>query len=98
MPDDKEFRYACIITAGELDPNWYGHYLKNDLHHVEVVKNNVTMAEAQKWHGSLECLKRVREIEQIGREKFGKDYWMKYSVSSYCTAAMKDKEITDLKT
>ena len=36
MPDDKEFRYACVITAGELDPNWYGHSLKNDLYHVLV--------------------------------------------------------------
>ena len=92
MPDNKEFRYACVITAGELDPNWYGRYLKNDLHHFEVVKNNVTMAEAQKWRESLECMKRVHELEQIGREKFGKDYWMKYSVSYFITSAMKDKE------
>lgn len=83
-------RYACIITAGELDPNWYGHYLKNDLYHVEVVKNNITMAEAQEWHGSPECMKRVRELEQIGEEKFGEDYWMKYSVSYFFTTAMKD--------
>ena len=92
MPDDKEFRYACVITAGELDPNWYVHYLKNDLYHIEVVKNNVTREEVDKWLGSLECLKRVRELEQIGREKFGEDYWMKYSVSYFCTSAMKDKE------
>ena len=92
MPNDKEFRYACVITAGELDPNWYGHYLKNDLYHIEVVKNNVTREEVDKWLGSLECLKRVRELEQIGREKFGEDYWMKYSVSYFCTSAMKDKE------
>jgi len=84
---DKD-RFACIITAGELDPNWYGHYLKNDLYHLEVVKNNVTMAEAQEWHGSLECLKRVQELERLGREKFGKDYWMKWDVSYFWTTAI----------
>ena len=83
-------RYACIITAGELDPNWYGHYLKNDLYHIEVVKNNVTMAEAQEWCGSLECLKRVRELEQIGEEKFGQDHWMKWNVSYFWTTATKN--------
>ncbi len=84
---DKD-KFACIITAGELDPNWHGHYLKNDLYHFEVVKNNVTMAEAQEWHGSLECLKRVHELERLGREKFGKDYWMKWDVSYFWTTAI----------
>lgn len=92
MPDDKEFRYACVITAGELDPNRYGHYLRNDFYHFEVVKNNVTRAEVDEWLGSIERINRVLELERIGQEKFGNDYWMKYSVSSYCTAAMKDKE------
>lgn len=87
-------KYACVITAGELDPNWYGHYLKNDLYHVEVVKNNVTMAEAQAWHGSPECMKRVHELEQIGKEKFGKDYWMKWNVSYFFTSNVTYKEQT----
>ena len=85
-------KYACIITAGERDPNWRGHYLKNDLYHFEVVKNNVTMAEAQNWYGSFECMKRVHELEQIGREKFGQDHWMKYNVSYFFTSAMKDND------
>ena len=93
MPDDKELRYACIIQAGELEPN--GHrFVKNELYRVEVVKNNVTRAEVDEWLGSLECMKRVRELEQIGEEKFGEDYWLKYGVYYFCTSAMKDKEIS----
>ena len=85
-------RYACVIQAGELEPN--GHrFIKNELYHVEVVKNNVSMEEAQKWCGSPECIKRVCELEQIGEEKFGKDYWLKYNVYYFFTSAMKDSEL-----
>ena len=83
------FLYNCVIQAGELDPNWYGKYLDNDLYVVEVVKHNVTRAEVDEWLGSLECMKRVRELENIGRKKFGPDYWMKYSVNYFCTSASK---------
>lgn len=86
-------RYACIINAGERDPERYGHYLKNDLRRVEVVKNNITKEEVDEWLGSQECMKRVHELEQIGREKFGKDHWMKYSVNYFFTSALKDDEI-----
>ena len=83
-------KYACIIQAGELEPD--GHrFVMNDLYNVEVVKNNVTRQEADEWLGSPECMKRVRELEQIGEEKFGKDYWqLKYGVYYFCTSAMKD--------
>ena len=80
--------FDCVITYGELDPDWYGHY--KDGFKKEIVKHNVTQQEAQKWHGSWECLKRVRELELLGREKFGKDYWMKWNVSYFWTTAAKN--------
>ena len=86
---DKEQRFDCIITCGELDPNCYGHYKKGtDIS--EVVKHNVTLEEAQAWHGSPECMKRVYELVTIGREKFGKDHWMKWGVSYFWTTAAKE--------
>ena len=57
---------------------------------IEVVKHNVTGEEAQEWLKSRERLERVFELERIGREKFGCDSWMKYSVNSYFTRAHKD--------
>ena len=53
----------------------------------EVVKHNVTQEEALAWHGSAECMKRVYELEDLGREKFGKDHWMKWNVSYFLTIA-----------
>jgi hypothetical protein len=80
-------RYDCIISAGEKDPNRYGKFLDNELRVQEVVKHNVTGEEAQEWLKSTERLKRVFELERIGREKFGCDSWMKYSVNCYFTLA-----------
>ena len=51
------------------------------------VKHNVTQEEALAWHGSAECMKRVYELEDLGREKFGKDHWMKWNVSYFWTIA-----------
>lgn len=82
-------RFDCIISAGELDPNWYGHYLDNDMRVIEVVKHNVTQAEVDKWFGSIERIKRIQELREVGRKKFGRDYWMKYSVDSFFTTAHK---------
>ena len=87
--NDKEQLFDCMITAGELDPKWYGHYKKGTVIQ-EVVKHNVTQQEAQAWHGSAECMKRVYELEDLGREKFGKDHWMKWNVSYFWTTAAKD--------
>ena len=52
-----------------------------------MVKHNVTREEALAWHGSAECMKRVREFEDIGRKKFGEDHWMKWGVSYFWTTA-----------
>ena len=78
--------FDCIITCGERDPERYGHYKKGTAVR-EVVKHNVTQEEAQAWHGSAECMKRVYELEDLGREKFGKDHWMKWNVSYFWTTA-----------
>lgn len=83
-------RFDCIISAGEKDPDHYGKYLDNELRVREVVKHNVTQKEVDEWRGSIECIKRVQELEEIGRKKFGRDYWMKYSVNYYYTTAHKD--------
>ena len=90
MAEKEDFLVDCMITAGELDPNWYGHFLDNELRVVEVAKHNVPYSEFQNWVGSPEMWKRVRELENIGREKFGPDYYMKYSVCYFCTSPHKD--------
>ena len=87
MPrNDKEQLFDCMITCGERDPERYGLY-KEDTVIREVVKHNVTREEALAWHGSAECMKRVQELEDLGREKFGKDHWMKWGVSYFWTTA-----------
>lgn len=85
--------FDCIIAAGELDPKWYGHYKKDTVIR-EVAKHNVTAEEAKAWHGSHECMKRVWELEDLGQEKFGKEYWMKWDVSHFWTTAKDPSEIT----
>ena len=55
-----------------------------------MVKHNVTKEEAQAWHGSAECMKKVWELEDLGREKFGKDHLMKWSMSYFWTIATED--------
>ena len=82
----KKELFDCIITCGERDPERYGHY-KEGTAIKEVVKHNVTQEEAQAWHGSAECIKRVQELVTIGREKFGKDLWMKWDVNFFWTIA-----------
>lgn len=89
MEDNNKELYDCIIAAGELDPDWYGHYKKDTVIR-EVAKHNVTAEEAKAWHGSSECMKRVYELEDLGQEKFGEDHWMKWSVSYYWTNAARD--------
>ena len=83
-------RFDCIISAGEKDPNHYGRYLDNEMHVKIVVKHNVTQEEVDKWLWSVERMERMQELEEIGRKKFGRDYWMKYSVNYYYTTASKD--------
>ena len=80
-------RFDCIISAGERDPDRYGKYLDNEMRVKEVVKHNVTQEEVDKWLWSTERIERLKELEEIGRKKFGRDYWMKYSVNYYYTIA-----------
>ena len=87
---DKEQRFDCIITCGERDPERYGHYKEGTVIR-EVVKHNVTQEEASEWHSSPECIKRVHELVTIGREKFGKDLWLKWDVNFFWTIAAKDQ-------
>ena len=82
----KKVLFDCIITCGELDPDWYGHYKEGTVTR-EVVKHNVTQEEALAWHGSYGCMKRVQEFVELGRDKFGEDHWMKWSVSYFWTTA-----------
>lgn len=91
--DDKEQLFDCMITYGELDsgdPWWYNSY-KKGTYRREVAKHNVTEEEAKAWHGSAECMKRVHELEDLGREKFGKDYWMKWGVSYFWIIVSEDQ-------
>ena len=90
MPEEKDFLVDCMITAGELDPHWPGHFLDNDLKVVEVAKHNVLYSEFLEWRFSPECLSRIQELERVGRERFGEDYWMKYRVCHFCTSPFKD--------
>lgn len=80
-------KYVCVIQAGELEPDGQ-HFIKNDLYCVEVMKDDVTKEEVDEWLESPECMKRVRELEQIGEEKFGKDYLQKYGVYCFYTSAV----------
>ena len=89
MPKE-DFLVDCVITAGELDPKWYGHFLNNDLLVHEVVKHNVPYSKFLEWSNSIECLNRIRELEEIGRKRFGEDHWMKYRVCHFCTSPHKD--------
>lgn len=88
--NNKEPLFDCMITCGELDPERYGHYKEGTVIR-EVVKHNVTLEEAQAWHCSTECMKRVWELQDIGREKFGEDHWRKWNVSYFLTIAAKDQ-------
>ena len=88
--NDKEQLFDCIITCGERDPEWYGHYKKGTVIR-EVAKHNVTQEEASAWFGSSECMKRIYELEDLGREKFGEDHWMKWNVSYFWTTASEDQ-------
>lgn len=90
MPKEKDFLVDCMITAGELDPDWPEHFLDNDLKVVEVAKHNVPYSEFLEWRFSSECLSRIQELERIGRERFGEDYWMKYRVCHFCTSPFKN--------
>lgn len=90
MDQKEDFLVDCVITAGESDPNWYGHWLDNDLKHFEVAKHNVPYSQYKEWMTSPERWKRVRELEQIGKDRFGKDWWMKYQVCCFCTTPSKD--------
>ena len=43
--NDKEPLFDCMITCGERDLDWYGHYKKGTVIR-EVAKHNVTREEA----------------------------------------------------
>lgn len=86
MDKKEDFLVDCMITYGERDLERHGHYKEGTIGR-EVVKHNVTREEALAWHGSSECMKRVHELEDLGREKFGKDHWMKWGVSYFWTTA-----------
>lgn len=90
MAKKEDFLVDCVITAGEFDPKWRGHFLDNELHVHEVAKHNVPYSKFLEWSGSYECQKRIQELEEIGRKKFGNDYWMKYRVCHFCTSPHKD--------
>ena len=90
MMPKKDFMVDCMITAGELDPHWYGHFLDNDLRVHEVALHNVPYSKFLEWRHSSECWNRIQELEQIGRKRFGDDYWMKYRVCHFCTSPQKD--------
>ena len=90
LANDKKQLFDCVITCGERDPKCYGQYKEGTITR-EVVKHNVTQEEAQEWHGSPECLKRVHELVTLGREKFGKDLWLKWDVNFFWTTAAKDQ-------
>ena len=85
METNDDFMVNCVISAGELDPKWRGHYLNNELRVFEIVKHNVPYSEFLNWSRSEECWKRIKELEQIGRDKFGEDYCVRYSVCHFCT-------------
>lgn len=84
MNEKEDFLVDCMITAGELDESGY-HFFDNGLKVVEVAKSNVPYSEFLRWQYSDECWNRLKELEDIGREHFGKDYWMKYRVCHFCT-------------
>ena len=90
MATKEDFLVDCMITAGELDPNWHGHFLDNDLHVVEVAKHNVPYSEFSRWIVSDERFKRQRELEAKAKERFGDGYWTKYEVCCFCTTPSKD--------
>lgn len=90
MPTDNEMRFDCVISAGELDPNCYGHYLDNEMRTHEVVKHNVTEREAQEWRCSYECMEKVWQLETKAKETLTKERWYRYKVSYYYTRASKD--------
>lgn len=79
----------AVITAGELDQS--GHqFLDNDLKVFEIAKHNIPYSEFLSWMTSTERWKRTMELEHIGQERFGTDYWKKYKVCCYCTSPHKD--------
>ena len=88
----KSMLFDCVITYGELDPKWYGHYKEG--FKTEIVKHAVSQQEAQAWHGSPECMMRVWELEKIGQEKFGDMWFGRWDVSYFWTTASEegDKE------
>ena len=90
MATDNEMLFDCVISAGELDPNWYGHYLDNEMRTHEVVKHNVTEQEAKEWWGSNECMQKVWELEDFAKATLNKERWYRYKVSYYYTRASKD--------
>jgi hypothetical protein len=90
MAGKEDFLVDCIITAGESDPDHYGKWLDNDLRHYEVAKHNVPYSKFQEWMLSNERWNRVRDLEKIGKDRFGEDYWMKYKVCCFCTSSNKD--------
>ena len=48
---DKEQLFDCIITCGERDPDWYGHYKKE----LSSEKWLSTMSlEKKLWHGTAQ--------------------------------------------
>jgi hypothetical protein len=84
-----DFLVDAVISAGELSESGYT-YLDNELRVVEVAKHNIPYSEFLEWLGSPERRKRVRELKNIGIERFGKDYFLKYEVCCFCTSPHKD--------
>ena len=81
---DEDFLVDCVITAGELDNS--GHkFLDNDLKVKVVALHNVPYSRFKEWEASPGLHSRIKELEQIGRQRFKADYWMKYRVCYFCT-------------
>ena len=86
---NEDFLVDCMISAGELDDSGY-HFLDNDLKVLEVALHNVPYSRFKEWELSPEFWSRKQELERIGRQRFGADYWMKYRVCHFCTSPHKD--------
>ena len=86
---NEDFLVDCMISAGELDDSGY-HFLDNDLRVLEVALHNVPYSRFKEWELSSEFWSRKQELERIGRQRFGADYWMKYRVCHFCTSPHKD--------
>ena len=89
MTAKDDFLVDVIMTAGELTDDGY-HFKDNDLKFKKVLKHNVPYSKFDDVRLSAERCSIQKELETKARERFGKEYWMKYQVCVFCTSASKD--------